>query len=311
MVSVAIVTRRISTEVERLAARLLAMPVLAAEGEVLVVAEDAVPHPTPPEPLAGASLLRIPHGRGVAYNRNRAIDASSGEVIVFLDDDCWPAEQWLPELLVPLRDPGVDAVMGAVRIPASTFLGDSISALGFPGGGSVGFEVMFHVDEDGFTNHLSTLNCALRRRVFEHVGGFDETMTAGAEDGELAHRVHVAGLRMKFQPAAVVDHRARVALGDFARWFFLRGRAACQYSRVAPAGPVIARRLSSYRRILWMHRDDPKLVAIVPLLFASVLLQQAGFGWEYASRRNGKPKAVRTETGPLDASAPVSRRQDR
>lgn len=283
MVTIAIVTRGVTPAVERLVADLLAAPSPPDGREVLVVAEDpSVVGPASRETMGdgGAFLVRIPRGRGLGYNRNRAVEAAAGDVVVFMDDDCVPGPEWLDRLLEPLADPGVDAVMGGVRIPPSTFIGDSISALGFPAGGSVGFGVMFGVDADGFTDHLSTLNCALRRDVFARVGRFDESMTCGGEDGELSHRIAAAGLHVKFQPEALVEHEARTRLTEFARWFFRRGRAACQYARRAPASGRVGRRLASYRHILRVHRTDPRLVAIVPLLVASVLLQQAGFGFE-------------------------------
>jgi glycosyltransferase involved in cell wall biosynthesis len=286
-VSVAIVTRGTSPEVTRLASRILQMPGAQDGLEVLVVAEDGgVQTPSGRERAGeGVWLVRIPAGRGLGYDRNRAIESSEGDAIVFVDDDCWPDDRWLPELLAPLADPSVDAVMGGVRIEPSTFLGDSISALGFPGGGSVGFAVMFHVDEDGLTDHLSTLNCALRRSVFERVGAFDETMTMGSEDTELSHRIAAAGIRMAYRPSAMVEHRARTHLGEFATWFFRRGRGAYQLSRRVDTGPVIAHRLSTYRHIVGSRMRDPKIVAIVPLLVYSVLLQEAGFLWEAVAHR--------------------------
>lgn len=283
--SIAIVTRGTSAAVDRLVDRLCQLGSDVEGTEVFVVAEDdSVDTPTPRHSLRErAWLVRIPAGRGLGYNRNRAIDVTSGDTIVFVDDDCWPLDGWLRELLAPLADPGVDAVMGDVRIRPSTLLGDSISALGFPGGGNVGFAVMFGVDAEGNTSHLSTLNCAIRRRVFDRVGAFDETMTAGGEDGELSYRISDAGLRIRHRPTAVVEHEARSDLREFAAWFFMRGRAACQFSRRVPAGPAIGNRLRSYRRIIALHRADPKLVVILPLLVASVALQQAGYAWEYAT----------------------------
>jgi cellulose synthase/poly-beta-1,6-N-acetylglucosamine synthase-like glycosyltransferase len=281
-VSIAVVTRGLSPAVARLTSRILEMPGSPDDREVLIVAEDAtVAEPTGREPAGdGVALVRIPAGRGLGYDRNRAIETCAGDVIVFVDDDCWPDDGWLPELLAPLADPAVDAVMGGVRIAPSTFLGDSISALGFPAGGSVGFSVMFHVDENGLTDHLSTLNCALRRSVFEKVGTFDETMTMGSEDTELSHRIAAAGMRMRFQPSAMVEHRARTDLAEFAGWFFRRGRGAYQLSRRVDTGPVIAHRLTTYRHIIGRRLTDPKIVLIVPLLVFSVFLQEAGFVWE-------------------------------
>ncbi len=285
--TLAVVTRGMSPAVTSLARRLADLNCPGCDAGVLLVAGDpSVTGPAPPEPGGhGAVLLRVPANSNIAYKRNRAVEAAAGEIVVFIDDDCQPSDDWLEELLAPLRDPGIDAVMGNVRIPPSTFIGDSISALGFPGGGNAGFDVMFLVDEQGFTDHISTLNCALRKSVFERVGIFDETITAGSDDGELSHRIHAAGLRIKFQPTAMVEHEARTSLRQFTRWFFQRGRGAYQFSQRAPAGPVIGRRLSSYRRIISMNITDPKIVAIVPLLIASVVLQQAGFAWEWMTGR--------------------------
>jgi len=286
-VSIAIVTRALTPAVSLLCDRLLGMPTPSGGFEVLVVAEDRrLESPTGRGALGdGAWLVKVPAGRGLGYDRNRAVEACAGDIVVFIDDDCWPDDGWLTCLLEPLSDPGVSGVMGGVRIAPSTFIGDSISALGFPGGGSAGFAVMFRVDPDGSTDHLSTLNCALRRDVFETVGGFDESMTMGSEDTELSHRITGAGLKMKFQPSAVVEHQARADLGEFARWFFRRGRGAYQLSRRIDTGPVIAARIATYRHILGQHLSDPKLVAIVPLLVSSVLLQEAGYVWEAVTRR--------------------------
>jgi len=288
-VSMLIVTRGMTPEVHTLASRLSSLLTTvrsdSVTGEILIVAEN--PHLSEVaarEPLGDdIALVSIPATRGLGYNRNRALEAADGDTVVFVDDDCWPDDEWLTELLAPLGDSTIHAVMGNVRIRPSTFLGDSISALGFPAGGSTGFAVMFPVDDEGFTTHISTLNCALREDTFARVGPFDESLVFGGEDGELSHRISSAGLRVKFQPTALVEHDARSSLSEFSRWFFRRGRAACQFSRRVPAGGTIGRRLASYKTILWMHRRDPKIVAIVPLLGASIVLQQAGFAWEYVA----------------------------
>ena len=286
-VSLLIVTRGMTPAVHSLASRL---GELLAEvhsdiltGEILIIAESPrVVVVAPREHLGdGIALVSIPAARGLGYNHNRALEAADGNVVVFVDDDCWPADDWLLELLAPLGDPSIHAVMGNVRIRPSTFLGDSISALGFPAGGSTGFAVMFPVDDEGFTTHISTLNCALRDDTFTRVGPFDESLVWGGEDGELSHRITSAGLRVKFQPTALVEHDARSSLPEFSRWFFRRGRAACQFARRVPAGGTIGRRIASYKTILWLNRRDPKIIAIVPLLGASIVLQQAGFVWEY------------------------------
>lgn len=226
----------------------------------------------------GTRWLHIPARRGLGYNRNRLLEAVRSEFLVFADDDCEPQEGWLPELIAPLADSDVAGVVGRVHIPPAGFLGDAISALGFPAGGSAGYETMFTVEEDGTTDNLTTCNCAIRTSVFREVGGFDESMTFGGEDTEFGRRMSGAGHRLVYHPKALVQHDARRDLGEFGRWFYRRGRAKRQFSRKATGvGALVGKRLASYGRILHDRRTDPKIVAIVPLLIASVALQQAGF----------------------------------
>src|SRR6202023_1476449 len=69
--------------------------------------------------MPNARLLRQANG-GPAKARNTGIRASEGALIVFLDDDCAPAEGWLTHLLEPFAsgDATLAAVGGRV-LPAS------------------------------------------------------------------------------------------------------------------------------------------------------------------------------------------------
>ena len=50
---------------------------------------------------------------GVSWARNRGMQESVGEIILFTDDDCEPEEEWVEELTLPFyRDPNIGAVGG-------------------------------------------------------------------------------------------------------------------------------------------------------------------------------------------------------
>jgi GT2 family glycosyltransferase len=149
--------------------------------------------------------------------------------------------------------------------------------LGFPAGGSAGYETMFRVDPDGTTDNIAAGNCALRAATLRELGGFDETLTYGGEDTELAYRFTQAGRRIVYVPAAAIEHPARVSLNEFTRWLFVRGRAKRQFSRKVPIAGFVGLRLRSMGRILSRHATDPKIVLIAPLLAATLVIQQAGF----------------------------------
>lgn len=282
-VSIGIVARARIPELDRLIDDLLALP--GAETREIVVAVET---PGASEPLEtpderGVRWIALPAKRGIAYNRNRVLEAVRAEILVTIDDDCVPEPGWLDALLAALEDPAVTAVAGTVHVPPAGFVGDSISALGFPAGGSAGYETMFHVGEDGSTDNLTTCSAAMRVATVREVGGFDESLTFGGEDTELAHRLVTAGKRLVFAPGASVIHPARTQLGSFAGWFYRRGRAKMQFARKVPIRGYVQLRVHSYGRILSDHIADPKIVLIAPLLAASVLLQQIGFVAEWVS----------------------------
>jgi len=287
-VSIGVISRGPNPKLRRLLERLSS--VAAKECcEVLAVVENAnAREPTVQARAGRTTRVEIPAGRGLAYNRNQVLRFSGGDIIVFIDDDCFPEDGWLGELVAPFEREEVEAVMGRAEVPPSTFLGDSIAALGFPAGGSLGYEKMYGVDDEGFTGSIITLNCAVRARVFKELGPFNGAMTKGAEDMELAWRMQQAGKKILYQSSAVVEHEARSSLRDFARWFFSAGRGKYQLAENlgGELGPLVRMRLRSYGSILWAFKFDPKIVAIAPLLVASNILQLAGFVCEARRRRS-------------------------
>lgn len=276
-ISLTVVARKRIPELDRLVDTLLVVDG-PAEREIIVAIETAgADHVAETRDERGVRWLAIPAKRGLGYNRNRTLEAARGEVLFGIDDDCEPDRDWLIRLLGALEHPEVHAAVGNISIPKAGFIGDSISALGFPAGGNAGYETMFPVADDGTTTNIAIGNCAIRTSTLREVGGFDESMTFGGEDTELAYRLGVAGKRIVFVPAARIVHPARTSLSEFARWSFVRGRAKAQFARRVRIGGYVGARLASYHRILRRHVTDPKIMLIAPLLFANVCLQQAGF----------------------------------
>lgn len=69
--------------------------------EVLLLHESNRPLPSPPLPLP-VRYRTIPEQQGIPFNRNQGIQQARGEIIVFIDDDCWVHEKWLSSLVEPL-----------------------------------------------------------------------------------------------------------------------------------------------------------------------------------------------------------------
>jgi glycosyltransferase involved in cell wall biosynthesis len=224
-------------------------------------------------------LLRMRRNRGPARCRNEGARSALGEILVFTDSDCEVAPDWLERMDQHFRNQNVGAIMGKLVLKPSTFLGDSISALGFPAGGSVGFERIWKVDKKGLTDSLSSCNCAVRQSLFWEVGGFDESFPyAGGEDALFAYYLRKTGCRIQFCPDVIVHHGARDSLRSFLRWQFRRGQSSYLFStKVREKGNYMALRLWSTANILKGAFADRKFLLILFLLGLSVLVQMMGF----------------------------------
>ena len=187
--------------------------------QVVVVEDTNDPRP-PPGVLY---ISRPPDAQGRSFARNLSVQASTGEILAFTDDDCIVDRGWLRELVTPLLlHPDVGGVGGAVLPRNSSLLGLCEYVLGYPGGGlryvhAAGGKLME-------TCQVNTVNCAYRRRVVLEAGGFHPRSVWSGEDYLLAQEV-TKQHRCLFNPRAIVYHHSRGSLrGLFVRFFnFGRG----------------------------------------------------------------------------------------
>lgn len=223
---------------------------------------------------------------GPAISRNKAIKLAKRNIIAFIDSDCIADQDWIKNILEALKDTEVDAIMGNTKIPKSTFIGDSISELGFPGGANAGFENMWHVDETGFTDHLTSCNFAARKIIFEKYGVFDESFPlAGGEDPELAYRWSKLGVKIKYIPKVIVLHQPRTSLISFSKWMIYRGRSNYYFKRkIGNIKGFLKLRIWSSSNIIKKNIFSIKIILLIPLLILSFLFQKLGYILEYIKK---------------------------
>lgn len=224
-------------------------------------------------------LIALSENHGPAYCRNIGVKNASGEILVFTDSDCIVDYCWLANIYKCFLNNNVAAIMGRLAIMPSNLLGDSISALGFPAGGAIGFDKIWHVDQNGFTESFSTCNSAVKKDIFEKVGGFDDSFPfPGGEDSLLAFNLRRAGYLIKYCPDAIVHHRARDSFADFVKWQFKRGISSYIFStKVSGKKDFLSLRAWSTKNILRHYCRDKKMPVIVMLLCTSIVLQFAGY----------------------------------
>ncbi|HET7324342.1 MAG TPA: galactosyltransferase-related protein [Halococcus sp.] len=170
---------------------------------------------------------------GAAHARNVAIEKSSGEKLVFLDDDSIPCRGFLRTASVALD--AYPAVAGRVVQPADA----SFSDLELPW--------YDQGEETKRTDLLPGCNMAIRREVIETVGGFDEeTFGWGHEESELAERIS-REFDIQYVPKLVVEHTYVESFRDYVQKSYLLGRADVQWWRLdgKPLGWLLKQTLNS------------------------------------------------------------------
>ncbi|HVT81410.1 MAG TPA: glycosyltransferase [Phycisphaerae bacterium] len=158
-------------------------------------------------------VLYLRNDRGVGHmthSRNIGILRATGDVIAFIDDDAFAEPQWLENILAAYDAPDVGAVGGRVHSTprnVGTVPADQIGR--FTANGI--FLPNFWADcgKTIDVEHLMGCNMSFRRDVVAQLGGFREFLigiSGVGEDTEMCVRVRRSGFRMRFNPAAAVDH---------------------------------------------------------------------------------------------------------
>ena len=213
------------------------------------------------------SVLRNETNRGFAATCNRGAAASSGELVVFLNNDTRPEPGWLRALCRHAEKHPEAAVVGSKLL----FPDGRIQHAGVAfGPTSVPFHIYYGLPGDHpATSHWRRLQavtaaCMLvRREVFDAVGGFDEGFVNAAEDVDLCLRIGELGEEIHYCPDARIQHLESATRGRqdrtrqsdtlfLQRW---KDRVAYDELEILRADGLLEIAHSSYGRILL--RIDP------------------------------------------------------
>jgi GT2 family glycosyltransferase len=164
--------------------------------------------------LAKSHCVRVPYA-GVfdfAAMNNRGAQAASGEIVVLMNDDVEPVSaDWLTELIAHAQRPET-GVAGPRLLYHNGTIQHAGLAVGIMDGAG-------HPDRGGFgsaawpwsryTRNVSAVTgacMAVRRGVFEELGGFDSAFPVNYNDVDFCLRARRAGYNVIYEPASVLRH---------------------------------------------------------------------------------------------------------
>ncbi len=144
---------------------------------------------------------------GFAGACNRMAAEATGEILVFLNCDTEPQEDWLEGLVRAFDEPDVGVAGARLVNPDGELQHAGIKVI-------IGGGIAWTVDimDDLPTRDVAAVSgacLAIRRSVFEEIGGFDAEFWNCFEDGDLCLRVIQAGHRIRYVRESLVMHHGK------------------------------------------------------------------------------------------------------
>ncbi|HJT20589.1 MAG TPA: glycosyltransferase [Nitrospira sp.] len=239
-------------------------------------------------------LLRQ-NNAGPAAARNHGAGAAKGEWLVFTDDDCEPASDWLNALAERFVARPDDAVGGRTLNALTRNLYSTTSQL------VLSYMLEYDGAIRGRVQFSPSCNVAFPAKRFLDIGGFDTSFPRSAgEDRELCDRWQQQGHGMIHAPEAIVYHSHHLTAKTFLRQHFHYGCGAYHYHLLRAQRlrqPMTVQPLAFYVKMLTYpvgRIPFRKALAVMPLLIIAQAVNAVGFFWELARRKGtGGGMAVR------------------
>ena len=212
-------------------------------GAEVVVIDDGPDHTTRAVAARhGARYVERRGPSGINVLRNVAVDVTTADLIVYVDDDVEVRPGWLDALVGAAE--ACPAEVGAFVGPIHVRLeGHRFRTCGREGPPITALD-LGPADHDvarGFG-----ANIAVRRSAIDRVGRFAEHLVDGGDEEEWEARQRAAGGRVRYVAAAALDHRRAgddARLRRLARGAYVRGQAARRFDALSGVAPPLAQEL--------------------------------------------------------------------
>jgi len=215
--------------------------------------------------LVNASV--IPTGPlGPAHKRDIGARAAKGEILAFIDDDAYPAADWLSRATDLFDNPEIVAVGGPGVTPLSDGLLEQGSGWVYSswlGGGGYRYRVV--PQQARWVDDFPSMNFLVRSDAFFRAGGFDTHFYPG-EDTKLCLALIQDGGKIRYDPNVLVYHHRRPLFWPHLRQILQYGIHRGHFARKYPRTSL---RVSYFLPSVW----------IMGLIVGPLLLQGLGPLW--------------------------------
>jgi GT2 family glycosyltransferase/SAM-dependent methyltransferase len=201
----------------------------------IIASPPPLPHPSPGR-WAHRAPVYVAYDKSYNFSGkcNAGAAAASGNILIFYNDDVRPLEdRWLDNTIEYLFMPGVGGVS-----PKLLYENDTIQYAGMATGVRGLTGTTFHAypkDSTAYINFIQSVRnvsilsgacLAIRKDVFDDIGGFDATKTPSSHsDVDLSFRLLEAGFRCVYTPYASLRHIGHLSLREHEQTHRIKDRA--------------------------------------------------------------------------------------
>jgi hypothetical protein len=166
--------------------------------------------------IAGRAITWVRPGRTADYyaHKNAGFDATTGEIVAFIDGDCTPGPRWLERLVAPIRAGEAKVAAGRTRYPA----GPAAIA-----GTAVDFPLFPSPLARGAVRNFFANNVAFARDVFAARRYPELPEMFHGQCQVLALRLQAEGVIVRLSEGAVLEHAWPDGIAESLTMRLLRG----------------------------------------------------------------------------------------
>lgn len=206
-----------------------------------------------------------------AESANYGVAQARGDVIAFTDSDTRVAKNWLSVLSKHFDDPDIAGIGGPNITPEEEPFWPKCFGLlmeSFLGAAGVRNTAIYKNIRE--VEHNPPVNSAVRKKVFEEVGGFGEGFDI-ADDVVLDAKIKRIGGKLIFDPKMIVWHHRRKTLKGFIKQLFLYGKGRASVFIKYPESLPLA--------YFCVAAFTVGTILTIPLIFIDLLKPIIIFGW--------------------------------
>ena len=232
--------------------------------------------------------------------RNLGAAKASGDVLIFLDDDCEAQPGWIEESVAELRNTRVGAVSGMISGKSHAFFARCIDYANFG---------QCQTDRR-WEGRLWAATFGIRRDLFQQLGGFNEKVRV-QEDIDLCFRLNRESYATVYQPKVKVLHNhGRTSLKSLIGYQYFGGRHAglhveSQYPDLSFRNRLLAKLQNPLLYALFIspfavagtlstvvmnYRDNKTVLLLLPFILLGKLSCHLGvWRWTWGRWTSGSP----------------------